>query len=534
MDDSGEFRLWSVGINEMNDNHIATTLEIFALNGSSQKIRTKFNSILLPFDKQFSNSNYSNIIAGSSKLIHFKPEKITKEFLPPNCMLYSEINACLITAVGKSIYKYDVFTGGFQNSFDNISSSEITCFANDGKEGRRLFLGFSDGSVILLNFASGQILSEAKAHSTSVTALKVRNDPEGAVLYVGSSEGKVRTLVEHAGGLLCHSSLEETFRKDQAAISIICVVPEVKLLLIAASSTNWGGWDCLTLNNYFRIQEVEPITGMERIGGGGVINRGAMVDFDSSLEMECEKVVTVAICTSTCIRIYSIDTLNAKAVCSHNLVHSERLYFSKLVQLNYPQDVSMNYTGKMSEQYKEMLVASSDEGILVAWNIRHVREESLAKFYNTYPHLLELMKMLIPHTEQGGQGGGVISRHTSSRQLNRRQQSSFESDGGGGRGGGGGSAGKEAGAVLEKLPEYLRHTSNSDSADSYDSDYESVGSEDASVNSQVRGVYVYIYIYVCSVCVCVFFFGFFGFVCGSVCMYVCSFLYDVSVKHDMI
>ena len=352
---------------------------------------------------------------------------------------------------------------------------------NDGKEGRRLFLGFSNGTVILLNFASGQILSSAKAHSTSVTALMVRNDPGGAVLYAGSSEGKLRTLVEHGGNLLCHSSLDETFRNDHTALSIICVVPEVKLLLIAANNNKWGGWDCITLNNFFRIQEVEPITGMERIGGGGVFNRALMTDFESSLQMEFEKVVTMAICTSTCVRIYSIDTLNIKAVCSHSLIHSERLYFSKLVRINYPQHVTMNYTGKMlSDQYKEMLVASSDEGKLVVWDIKHTREESIAKFYDTYPQLLEMVRMRIPHAEAGAERG--MSRHTSRAQLKKSQGSKVSSEKEDDM------PSKEVVNDLDPIPEFLKEANKVKSVDSFsgdsDSDYGSDEEED-SVNSEV-------------------------------------------------
>lgn len=296
VDDSGEFRLWSIGMSEMSENNLAITLQIFSLR-SSDKVSTKFKCLLLPFDPTHSNSNnYSNLIAGSSKLVHFKPEKNMTEFVPPNCMLYSDTNACLMTAVGRSIFKYDMFTGGFQNSFDNLGPTEITCFASDGKEGRRLFLGFADGSVTLLNFASGQILSSAKAHSEGVTAMRVRNDPQsgGAVLYVGSSEGRLRTVVEHGGELVCHSSLDETFgwgrskkkgvekgsgsgagadsspsakaqlqSEDGVAVSFITVVPEVKLLLLASSSTSWGGWNCVTLKTFFTIEEVEPITGLE-------------------------------------------------------------------------------------------------------------------------------------------------------------------------------------------------------------------------------------------------------------------------------
>lgn len=125
-----------------------------------------------------------------------------------------------------------------------------------------------------------------------------------------------------------------------------------------------------------------------------------MVDYESALLMEFEKIVTVAICTSSYVRIYSIDTLNVKAVCSHVLKHSERLYFSKMVTLSYPQSVSVNYSGKLSGQFKDMVVVSSDEGRLVAWDVRLVREESLENFYNAYPPLLDLVHMMIPHQHQ--------------------------------------------------------------------------------------------------------------------------------------
>jgi hypothetical protein len=481
VDDSGEFRLWSIGVSEMKDSNVAETLQLFSLH-SSDKINTKFSCLLLPFDTRYSNSNYSNIIAGSSKLIHFRPEKNMKEFLPPNCMLYSDVNACLMTAVGKSIYKYDVFMGGFQNSFEDICQAEITCFANDGKEGRRLFLGFADGTVLLMNFASGQVLSRAKAHTKNITSLMVRSEPSGLVLYVGSGDGRLRTLVEHGGKLMCHSTLDDTLGKDRAAITVICVVPEVKLLLLASSSTHWGCWNCVTLRKHFTIEEVEPISGMEVIGGGGFYDRGAMIDYETSMQMEFEKVVTVAVCTSTHIRIYSIDSLNIKAVCSHTLSHygGERLYFSHMVTLNYPQHVSMNYSGKLSDKLKEMIVVSSDEGVLVAWDICRVREESIAKFYDTYPKLLGLVHTLIPSAHRP-------PRRTKSGHIASRDEDEADSEQ---------DEGKDRTVHgLESMPEFLQSFEDRgglSSGDNEDDDrFSDDGDDDddddrSSVSSEVR------------------------------------------------
>ena len=467
VDDSGEFRLWNIGVTEINDNNTATTLQIFTLKGND-KLHTKFSFIVLPFEPRYSKPNYSNIIAGASKLYHFRPEKNISEFVPPNCMLYSESNACLLTGVGKSIHKYDIYTGGFQNSFDNVDNSEITCLLNDGKEGRRLYVGFASGNIVLVNFSSGQILARAKAHTKSVTAMTLRHDDSSSMVYVGSADGKLRTLVEHAGNLTCHSYLDESFRKQQNAINTICIVPEVKLLLMSNSATTWGGWNCVTLKTIFNITEVEPISGLEVIGGGGAYNRGGIVDFDAALQMEFEKIITIAVCTSTFIRIYTVDPLNIKAVCSHSLMHSERLYFSRMIALTYPQKVSMNYSGKLSDTLKEMIVASSDEGKIVAWDIRDIREDSVCKFYDTHPTLLELAKMLIPHPENRS---GVISRLQSRRQL--RQGSKCA------------SRGDSSLLELESLAEHVdEDKSVAGSVNSFDSCHSS-RSQDDSVKSEV-------------------------------------------------
>jgi hypothetical protein len=57
VDDSGEFRLWSIGVSERNDNNVAATLQIFSLN-SSDKIHTKFSCLLLPFNAQYVTVEY--------------------------------------------------------------------------------------------------------------------------------------------------------------------------------------------------------------------------------------------------------------------------------------------------------------------------------------------------------------------------------------------------------------------------------------------------------------------------------------------
>ena len=67
--------------------------------------------------------------------MHFLPEKNAKDFQPPTACIFHESSGFLVTAVGKTLLKYDICTGAFVSAFPTISASDVTAIAQDGMRG---------------------------------------------------------------------------------------------------------------------------------------------------------------------------------------------------------------------------------------------------------------------------------------------------------------------------------------------------------------------------------------------------------------
>jgi hypothetical protein len=394
VDESGEFRLWDLFVKKGSDCTYAVTLQTF---NSKDEGPAHVNFLAIPYDHEYSNGQYSNIVAGTHSLIHFRPEKSVQEFVPPACMIYSETNCCLLSAAGKNLLKYDIITGSYQNSFSNIGNSEISCLCMDGEHGRRVFVGFTNGFIYMINFATGQILSTVHAHSKAVSCLCLMKTDNGTgdFLYSGSNNGTIRMISEDGGDVAIHSTLEHA-TGDNAAIGHIVALEHVNVILASSIARCWGIWHRQTLKRAFLLQENDPISGIVVLRGGDRPSN-PVFDYPTALEELCRQVITVAVCVSNSVRIYSVNLQNLKSVkgcLTHILRAQEGVYFSNVMILSFPQTISLNYKVTNDKTgLKDVMVAATDTGKLVLWDIKDTLEESVTQFNETFSNSINKLKV---------------------------------------------------------------------------------------------------------------------------------------------
>jgi WD40 repeat protein len=385
VDDGGEFRLWNVYVKEKGAGcGFAQVLQVFTTNASEPQVgRMKFFE--LPFHPISSKGNYSDIIAASSKLVHIIPEKNAAEFVPPTCVCYSEPNACIVTAIGRSLYKYDVSAGSFQAAVNDVDGSDVTYLALDGEYGRRIFVGCTSGNIMLLNFATGQILDSVEAHTKEVSSISVIKTHR-TLIFSGSFDGKIRCIEESGGSLLMHNTADNAF-DDGSGITVIKPVESVKIVIAASAGRKWGVWNMLTLKRIILIEERESVSSIEILGASG-----DKVDIDMHMhegtKMDNTSYVSFAVCTLSGIRVYVMDTFNVTIAITHELSHKIPMYISGMTLLRCPQQGSVNYTENHATscaRFGLLFVAIADEGFVLVWKAEHLRRESFAAFVKLFP-----------------------------------------------------------------------------------------------------------------------------------------------------
>lgn len=152
---TGEFRLWNIYIRERSSEPVLLpTLQIFEMSHPEVPIN-QFRFLAIPYNPNSSTSYYSDIIACSTKLLHFVPEKNVKEFIAPCMSVFNEAGSSVLTAYGKTLILYDVSTGDFSNVYEDMTSHDISCICLDGERGRKMYVGTSIGEVLLVNTTTG-------------------------------------------------------------------------------------------------------------------------------------------------------------------------------------------------------------------------------------------------------------------------------------------------------------------------------------------------------------------------------------------
>jgi Ca2+-binding EF-hand superfamily protein len=385
VDDTGEFRLWNIYVKERgSDPTHAIVLQTF----SAQNSQTRFSFLELPFNPQYSIGAYSNIITGSSKLMHFRPEKNTAEFIPPKSLCYSEPNNCLVTAIGHHLFKYDIFSGIFSTSHLEMANSDITSMCLDEYYGRRLYLGCANGKLLLINFATATIIDSIVVHSKEILAIAVIKSSNHNMIFTGSLDGRIRYLEESSGVLTLHTTADQPIG-DTCGIAIIKAVPSLKLLAVASAGLCWGLYYALTFKRICLIEEATTISSLEILSASG--DNADIEELNSlGLPLTPNHLVSLAVCSSGSIKIYTIDSLHSKIAITHTLSHTPNLYLSDILTFQVSSKGAINHTPSLDNipsKYKELLIATSDEGFVVLWDASMLRKESKSKFYDQYPGL---------------------------------------------------------------------------------------------------------------------------------------------------
>lgn len=396
LDQSGEFRLWNCSVRDRTDSHLAEVLQIFSLklkDGSDQTAKIRF--LEFPYDPQFSIGVYSDIIAGSPGLIHIVPEKTINDFIPPTTICCAEPSGYIITACGADLFKYDLCSGTFTATYQLDSESEVTCSCGDGNYARRMFVGFANGRLAIVNYTTGKILESVMVNPKGVSCISVFKVNGLNLLYVGSPDGRISCIEDTQNGLNIHLTAEQVIG-DNCGINRIVPVESLSLIVASSGGKCWGIWDSMTFRRLFLIEEDGIISDICVIGSS---RDKADVDERMSLGMSTidqGHTVTVAISCSIHINIYTADSLHSKIAFTHRLRPQHipsvpLLYLSGMTLLRAPDTKSLNYSTLTSSSKSKLvnegnlLISSSDEGYIVIWNIHHIRKDSKARFQSIFP-----------------------------------------------------------------------------------------------------------------------------------------------------
>eukprot|EP00605_Chrysophyceae_sp_TOSAG23-4_P000072 GSChrysophyteH1.ASY1.ANO1.74.1 assembled CDS len=404
VDESGELRLWNIYVKEKaSDAVFVPTLQVFHMHHPSVPM-SNIRYIAIPNDVNLSTSYYSNLVAVGTKMLHFVPEKNTKEFVPPSGCVFNEAAAELCTLVGKSMFKYDVCKGAFTSMVDDCHTADVTAIVLDGPRGRRCFIGCGNGDLLLVNYMSGGVIDKVSAHKKEINCILSIQGQRNTV-FSGSADGSIVVSEEHKGDLHVHSCIENAFGEG-VGVTDVKVASSINILVAASAGTSWGLWHSHTCKRVALFNEANhggPVSRIEVLGCSRDeddiryldANFGKIRKSDLA-KREKEKLLTVAVGTPLGIHVYTMDVTDMRGVNSYCLVYERPIYINQLTPLHYPSGDSVNYAGVESKSDTHVdksefsagsltLICVTDEGGVVAWNIHDVRMESETKFRKRYP-----------------------------------------------------------------------------------------------------------------------------------------------------
>lgn len=335
-DDSGEIRLWNI---EAIDSGSAAREDT---NDSSDAKQTEENKeeavvyqarclkcfnpenaplpfgriahLICPYDATTSVGPFSNIIAVSCKPFMFLPREVRNEFVSPNMCIYNTSAQTLIAVVGRTLLLYDVGSGGFQRSITmNDLNFDITCLNLDTPRQRRILIGTSMGTVISINYITGQTLTQTEIHKgrevTSITMYSVKAN-DVADYEKSAEENKViankseRTIAKHAfmissglDGRICVSedcggdfvpvrSTSDIFRR-KPAYPVGKSVFSKKNMLIICSMAGGSDWSIL---KYYTLRRVS--------GGSLAAAQQDTLGSSSTNDSESTQIIDLELCDS--------------------------------------------------------------------------------------------------------------------------------------------------------------------------------------------------------------------------------------------
>lgn len=406
VDEGGEFRLWNIYVRERTSDPVPVpTLQIFNMQNPESPL-DGFRFLALPYSPLFSTSYYSDIIACSTKLLHFLPEKNVKEFIPPTACKINEASSSVVTSVGKNILLYDIGLGRFSNVFEEVSSADITALCMDGERGRKMFLGNSAGNIMLVNSTTGVIIDRlVDSHSRDVTAI-LQSAKSNECIYSSSLDGHIRRYEQSNGQLNVHNFIDYAFGEG-IGVTSIKLAETIHILVATSAGKMWGLWHNTSFKKLLVIHEEEIVTAVEIIGvsrdaeditmkmsstSEKSIIKPSSATKSSTIQnsshgastVEKENMMTLAVAVPSGVIVYTFDVVDMRGIRSFKLCTDRSLYITDLTIIKSPDISSVNYSSNLrdygSSSHGYQLVASTDDGNLVLWDTSGLRTQSDWKF----------------------------------------------------------------------------------------------------------------------------------------------------------
>jgi len=405
VDETGEFRLWNIHVREKaSEAVLLPTLQVFEMTHPEPPLN-RFRFLELPFNVKSSTSYYSDIVACGTKLLHFIPEKIVKEFVAPTASVYNDFFSSILTAYSKSLITYDIGSGEFISVFEDFVTNDITALCLDGSRGRKMYIGTIIGEVFLINSSNGAVIDSIHYHTKDVTSLYAKVTTRNCV-YSSSMDGHIRLYEEANGKLHLHHSYEYVFGEN-IGITQMKFANSLNVIIAVGTGNQWGVFHDTSLKKIFVISQNEMITAIEIIGSShdkvdeeyrlSLVNNS----HQELLNLEKESLLTVAIATSSCIYIYTISVEDIRGVKAFELIHDTKVEITDLTWLKSPDINSINYSSvrstnsnknnsnnnitlKDDNYFNYQLVASTDDGNVIIWDTTSLRYQSELKYKMHY------------------------------------------------------------------------------------------------------------------------------------------------------
>jgi WD40 repeat protein len=409
VDEAGEFRVWNIYVRERGSDPVnVPTIQIFEMQNPETPLN-QFRFLALPYNPRCTTSYYSDLIACSTKLLHFLPEKNTKEFVPPTALILNEAASALVTAVGKTVLTYDLGTGEFTNVFEGISSSDIFSMCCDGEHGKRLFVGTAKGELMLVNCINGAVIDHCQYHTKEITGICQRKDLKNSI-FTCSMDGNLRMFEENGGQLHLINSTDCLFG-DGIGITTMRNAPSLHMIVIVAAGNAWGIVNDTAFKKLMIIHEDEVVTGVEILGASRdrmetelaakklaaeqANSHSSSSSFRSSHlhipVISKENILTVAVALTRKINTYSMDTHDIKGVKTFELVHESPFYITQLLKLRSPDIKCVNYSAMKSSLFNaeggHQLIGVTDDGKIIVWDTDTVRTRSEDKLREHYKYV---------------------------------------------------------------------------------------------------------------------------------------------------
>jgi WD40 repeat protein len=392
VDESGEFRLWNIYIRERSSEPVLLpTLQIFEMTHPEVPIN-QFRFLAIPYNPQSSTSYYSDMIACSTKLLHFVPEKNVKEFVAPSATVFNDAASTIVTAYGKTLILYDVSNGQFSAVYEDMCSHDISAICLDGERGRKMYVGTGVGELLLVNSISGMVIDAVHYHSKEITSLCEKNKGGRSCVYSSSLDGHLRLYEENNGKLHLHHSLENAFGLG-IGITAVKNVPSLNLLVATGTGKQWGVFHDTSMKKLFIVNMDEVVTSFEIVGAShdkADEEYKTMMNYSSAqlFALEKEALLTLALATVSGIVIYTMCTEDFRGVKTYELLHDQQVYINDLVYMKSPDVSSVNYSSVRSSQQDGApgyhLIAVTDDGVVCVWDMGMMRFESEAKYRKHY------------------------------------------------------------------------------------------------------------------------------------------------------